>query len=313
MYQSPPHPRPLHRGHISYSHTVSMRHSTSAGQGPYATLKEWCLPTTRALTQFLQGNPNPSIVPLSLLASSSTTPPHAPAPTPPTNYRWQDSSAPPAREGSAHAGFLRFPPPPAPHTSQVCTLPPGPPITHRASPAAGLRLLHTHLHSGSPPPPPPPRAPSPARTGEPATRARAHTCSRFRNLPRAEASRLRGDPARPAAGAARPLRRLARGSSSPHLPPGKEDTATPPPPRIYHLWVGGSMPQPAARSPPSGPARHSPEILRAQQAHPPPPRLPAKPLGFLRLLGAAPRPRGCWRPPPSSSPPAPPRSAGGWG
>ena len=180
-----------------------------------------------------------------------------------------------------------------PHTPQVCRLPPGLLPSHRSSPtttprfpAAGIRPLHTHLHSGSPPPPrAPPRPDSPA-SPRPRARAHTHTFSRFPNLlPRTETSQLRGNSARPAEGIgtqecarSAPSRRASR---SPRLPTGKrEDTATPPPPRTYHLCVCCSVPPTFDPLPGSvlGRPPHSPEILRALQAHPPPPRLSAKPL-----------------------------------
>ena len=155
-----------------------------------------------------------------------------------------------------------------PHTPQVCRLPPGLLPSHRSSPtttprfpAAGIRPLHTHLHSGSPPPPrAPPRPDSPA-SPRPRARAHTHTFSRFPNLlPRTETSQLRGNSARPAEGIgtqecarSAPSRRASR---SPRLPAGKrEDTATPPPPRTYHLCVCCSV---AQMTTPNSPLHWSP-------------------------------------------------------
>lgn len=178
-----------------------------------------------------------------------------------------------------------------PPTPQVCRLPPGLLPSHRSSPrttprfpTAGIRLLHTHLYSGSPPPPrAPPRPDSPASPGRARTHTRSHASLTSFPAPRPASSAgtqpgpRRGIGTQVCARSA-PSRRASR---SPRLPTGKrEDTATPPPPRTYHLCVCCSVPPTFGPLPRSvlGRPPHSPEILRALQAHPPPPRLPAKPL-----------------------------------
>lgn len=101
--------------------------------------------------------------------------------------------------------------------------------------------------------------------------------------------------------------------AAPASQPGKERTQQLPrhPGRTTSVSVA-PCPQPSARSPTqyrAGLHTHRRYcalcrlILRRRV-------FPRSLCASLRLLGAAPRHHGCWRPPPSSSPPAPPRSAG---
>lgn len=99
---------------------------------------------------------------------------------------------------------------------------------------------------------------------------------------------------------------------SPRLPArGQKDAATPPLPRESAV-SGPPKPPPVPTTPRPGFGTHRRYcalcrlILRRRVS-------PRSLRGSFRLLGAAPRPRGCWRPPPSSSPPTPPRSARGGG
>lgn len=159
------------------------------------------------------------------------------------------------------------------HTLHHTMLPPPPGSDSTPTSTRGRRHLL---------PPPPPTSPA----SEPATLgARAHTHSHA-SLTSFPAPGLAGyagtQPGRRGLGTrecARPA--PSRGPPrSPRLPAGEgEDTATPPPPR--HTTSVAVAPCPNPRPVPPhvrGRPLHSPEILRALQAHPPPPRLPAKPL-----------------------------------
>lgn len=325
--------------HITYSHTLypcvtlppTYKFLTPLLMNAHDS--EWYLPTTLILTQFLLGNPTPSIVPPSFLTSSSILPLLSPTPTSPTNYRGHYSSALSIREQRTNSGFQRSPSPlafpPRHPPPQVCRLPPRPLPMHRPNQS------HTLHHTMLPPPPgsdstptstrgrrhllPPPPPTSPA--SEPATLgARAHTHSHA-SLTSFPAPGLAGyagtQPGRRGLGTrecARPA--PSRGPPrSPRLPAGEgEDTATPPPPRHTTSVAVAPCPNPRSAPPTYGTDLCTHRrycalcrlILRRRV-------FPRSLCGSLRLLEAAPRLRGCWRPPPSSSPPAPPRSAGGWG
>ena len=131
--------------------------------------------------------------------------------------------------------------------------------------------------------------PRPRLACEPATpRARAHTHSHafLTSFPAPGRAGYAGTQPGPRGLGTRECARPAPSRGSPRIP------SQPPPPRrgrrghsnspaapTHHLCVCCSLPEPSTRSPHvRGRPLHSPEILRALQAHPPPPRLPAKPL-----------------------------------
>lgn len=189
--------------------------------------------------------------------SPSSSPP---SPSPPHTPGVQTSTL-----SSDHASLQ-----PIPHHTRFP--PPAGPDSSTPSSSRGRRRLPGRL--------PPPLSCEPAT---PSARAHTHSHASLTSLPAPRAAGFAGAQPGPR-GLSTPVCARSAPSrvspSSPRLPAGQgENPATPSPPRIYHLCVCSSMPEPSASSPfVRGRPRHSPEILRALQAHPPPPLLPAKPL-----------------------------------
>lgn len=226
------------------------------------TLNEWYLATTLILTQFLLVNPTPSIVPPPLPHFLI----HSPCMPPPTPRQLTTGDIIPHYFPPRMKNKLQFPAvspsptPPHTHTPPRCVDFHGLLIMHRSSqsrttprfpPPPEISLLHTHLHSESPPHPRAP-SPTPSRRARDPRRARTHSHASLTSFPAQRRAGFAGtQPGPRGLGTPEAARSAAsRGSpSSPRLPAGEgKDTATPPPPRIYHLCVCFSKPQPSARS-----------------------------------------------------------------
>lgn len=180
--------------------------------------------------------------------------------------------------------------------------------TLHAFPGVGSRPLHTHLQSGSLPAPKVP-LPALARRLRPQARAHTRSLSRFstslRSPPGFAGPQLRGPGGQVAKCVPAPSRSCPRPRAR-----GQEDAATPPPPRSPLCLAPKTPPVPTTPRLGFGTHRRYCALCRLILRR----RVSPRSLrGSLRLLGAAPQPRGCWRPPPSSSPPTPPHSARGGG